>query len=119
MAAGVVERPQRTALIAQQQHRLGADREGAIGAGGCDAFGPAQIDPVAVPDSIELEGIVGWIEVPAARQRRLELPEPGELLRPRVRILRWVVRPRSGRGHLLCVLAVLPDGLSEAVPVAL
>ena len=75
MAAGVVERVQLAGHVAREDDALIADRSDPEVARRSDLFGAAEIDPIGVPDRLELALMVFRGEVEMGRQPGLDVRE--------------------------------------------
>ncbi len=84
MTAGVVEGPQHSRVVAHQQDCLRAQPEGSERARSRQRLRSTQVDPVAVPDLLQLELEVRRVQIVGAGQRRLRPAQAIPLLEVRV-----------------------------------
>ena len=68
MAAGVVKALERAVIVAHQQHPLIAEFEGAEGTPGGQFRRATHIDPISIPDSLQLALEVARLEIRFRRQ---------------------------------------------------
>ena len=78
MAAGIEEAVDGSVLATDHEYFLAANCEGAEFACRRQAIGPAEIDPVPVPDFAHLAFEMRRVEIPRGRQGGLRRGEPVE-----------------------------------------
>ena len=86
MSARIVKSLEFAALVPEQQDLLGSEVEDAKGPWAVEFAGPADVDPISVPDTLQLQRVVVWIEIETGREGGLHPAESGVFLVSLVRL---------------------------------